>query len=180
MPDCRRLAVRRHRRTPRGATWCFSGPNAPAPNGPAAESESAGSLTAGAGRAALVRRRLLERRRSRWGPRSAGAEPARLEAALPLGWAQPKTPAVKSEVPVTTTGHLSCSCPAAKSKNFVSRARTTALRSVVLPAWDLEELAGPVSTPPAPVLAPLLERPALPQGNCAEPRAVFHFPYGWS
>jgi hypothetical protein len=32
------------------------------------------------------------------------------------------------------------------------------------------------SHPPAPVLAPLLERPALPQGNCAEPRAVFHWP----
>ena len=30
------------------------------------------------------------------------------------------------------TGQLSCSCPAQKSKNFVSRARTTPLRSVVL------------------------------------------------
>ena len=30
---------------------------------------------------------------------------------------------------------LSRSCPAQKSKNFVSRARTTSLRSVVLPTW---------------------------------------------
>ena len=30
------------------------------------------------------------------------------------------------------TGQLSCFCPAQKSKNFVSRARTTPLRSVVL------------------------------------------------
>ena len=63
-------------------------------------------------------------------------------------------------MPVTATGQLSCSCPTQKSKNFVSSGEeTTALRSVVLPAWDLEELAGPVSTPPAPVLAPMLERP---------------------
>jgi hypothetical protein len=64
---------------------------------------------------------------------------------------------------------LSCSCPAAKSKNFVSRARTTALRSVVLPAWDLEELAGPASTPPAPVLAPLW---SAPEFACTSAAAV--------
>jgi hypothetical protein len=37
---------------------------------------------------------------------------------------------------------LSCSCPAAKSKNFVSRARTTPLRSVVLPASGSSKVAG--------------------------------------
>ena len=50
-------------------------------------------------------------------------------------WAgRSETPAVESEVSVTATGQLSCSCPIQKSKNFVFRARTTSLRSVVLPA----------------------------------------------
>jgi hypothetical protein len=49
--------------------------------------------------------------------------------------AKPKTPAVESEVSVDRDKTLSYSCLVSKSKNFVSRARTTPLRSVVLPAW---------------------------------------------
>src|ERR1017187_4288483 len=41
-------------------------------------------------------------------------------------------------------------------------------RSVVLPAWDLEELAGPVSTPPAPSPCPDGVQPRIL--GCATPR----------
>src|ERR1017187_1143059 len=44
---------------------------------------------------------------------------------------------------------LSCSCLAQKRKNFVSRARTTSLRSVVLSRLGPQEFVGPVSAPPA-------------------------------
>jgi hypothetical protein len=43
---------------------------------------------------------------------------------------------------------LSCFCSAQKSKNFVSRARTTPLRSVVLPAWGPKEPDYAVPLPP--------------------------------
>ena len=46
MPDCRRLVLRRHRRSPRGATRCFGGPGASATNGSTAEGEGARSLSA--------------------------------------------------------------------------------------------------------------------------------------
>src|ERR1017187_2157407 len=46
MPDRRRLALRRHRRTPRGATRCFGGPGASAADRPAAGGEDARSLSA--------------------------------------------------------------------------------------------------------------------------------------
>jgi hypothetical protein len=60
----------------------------------------------------------------------------------------PKTEAVEAPVAGDRDGTLSCSCPAQKSKNFVSRERNTPLRSVFLSAWEC-------SAPPAPVLAPL-------------------------
>src|ERR1017187_3689810 len=52
---------------------------------------------------------------------------------------------------------LSRSCPTQKSKNFVSRARTTSLRFVVL-----SRLVWPVSVPPA--LAPVPECPVIHRG----------------
>src|ERR1019366_6661417 len=48
-----------------------------------------------------------------------------------------KTPARPVAAPTDKT--LSCSCPAQKRKNFVSRARTTSLRSVVLSAQKLQK-----------------------------------------
>src|ERR1022692_4949240 len=71
---------------------------------------------------------------------------------------------------------LSCSCLVSKRKNFVSRARTTPLRSVILPASGSQRFAGPVSAPPAPVLAPMLERPALAQEivRTHEPCSTFY------
>ena len=62
--------------------------------------------------------------------------------------AKPKTPAMESEVSVTATGQLSCLCPTQKSKNFVSRARTTPLRFVVLSRPGVGKLAGPVCVLP--------------------------------
>ena len=50
---------------------------------------------------------------------------------------------------------VSCSCPAPKSKNFVSRARNTPLRSVFLSAWEAK--VSWACRPPAPVFAPLVE-----------------------
>src|ERR1035437_7982707 len=47
VPDCRRLELRRYRRSPRDATRRFGGPGASAADGSAAESESSGALTAG-------------------------------------------------------------------------------------------------------------------------------------
>ena len=75
---------------------------------------------------------LRERRRSRQlpGPRRPG--PAKLEAALPVGWTQPIETSCGGRGAGDHDRTLSCSCPAAKSKNFVSRARTTSLRCVVL------------------------------------------------
>ena len=48
----------------------------------------------------------------------------------------PKTEAVEAPVAGDRDGTLSCSCPAQKSKNFVSRERNTPLRSVFLSAWE--------------------------------------------
>jgi hypothetical protein len=59
---------------------------------------------------------------------------------------------------------LSCSCPTQKSKNFVSRARTTSLRCVALPR--LGESSAWASPPPA----------LAPGGIVRLPLGVFHFP----
>src|SRR5664280_2863097 len=56
---------------------------------------------------------------------------ARLEAALPLDWAKPKTRDDDERAAGDRNNTLSCSCLVSKRKNFVSRARTTLLRSVV-------------------------------------------------
>ena len=65
---------------------------------------------------------------------------------------------------------LSRSCPTSKSKNFVSRARATPLRSVSRLG---AEISWASSAPPAPVLAPLAaERPGAPsrpRNRAAEP-----------
>ena len=50
----------------------------------------------------------------------------------------PKTEAVKAWWPVERDKTLSRSCLVQKSKNFVSKARNTLLRSVFLSAWGLE------------------------------------------
>ena len=55
-----------------------------------------------------------------------------MEAAAPLGRA--KDTGYGERAAGYRDGTLSCSCPTQKRKNFVSRARTTPLRSVVLPA----------------------------------------------
>ena len=60
----------------------------------------------------------------------------------PGGWLEsrksdPTTEAIESPVGRwTATGHCLVSFPAQKSKNFVSRARNTPLRSVFLSAWE--------------------------------------------
>jgi|ERR1035438_7842313 hypothetical protein len=69
---------------------------------------------------------------------------AKLEAALLVDRAKPKTPAVESEVSVDRDRTLSRSCLVQKSKNFVYRARTTPLRFAVLSRLGVGKLAGPV------------------------------------
>ena len=56
---------------------------------------------------------------------------------------------------------LSCYCLVPKRKNFVSRARTTSLRSVAPPAWGYKKFAGPVSAPIARLL-PIMRLGDLP------------------
>ena len=73
---------------------------------------------------------------------------------------------------------LSRSCPTSKSKNFVSRARATPLRSVSRLG---AEISWASSAPPAPVLAPLAaERPGAPsrpRNRAAEPDYRLIVPY---
>ena len=186
MPDCRRLALRRHRRSPRGATRCFGGPGASATNGSTAEGEGARSLSA---------REANRQGRSDCAPLTAGlAGKTAVEATTRAANPKPRTGQVGGGTAAGGPGE-------AKDTGYGERGVGDSDRTVVLFVSDPEEqklrfqgadhsaalrgpsrlggkIAGPVSAPPAPMLAPMLERPGLPQEIVAEPRAVFHFSYG--
>src|ERR1019366_8055130 len=80
---------------------------------------------------------------------------SRADAWLKSSESDPKTEAVEAWWPVDHDKTASCSCLVQKSKNFVSRARNTPLRSVFLSAWEAK--VSWARRPPAPVFAPLVE-----------------------
>jgi hypothetical protein len=80
---------------------------------------------------------------------SAGVEAGRVVGPKHEGWL--KSPAVRGR-----DRTLSRSCPAQKSKNFVSRPGTLRCAPCSFPPGS-RKVAGPVSAPPVPVFAPLVE-----------------------
>src|ERR1017187_1639664 len=107
MPDCRRLAIRRHRRTLRGATRCFGGQDASAANRSAADGEGARSLrlrrrrTGRGARTSAPPTAALAGKAAEVTARSAEASPGQVEGGAGAGRAKTKTPAVESEMPAT-------------------------------------------------------------------------------
>ena len=92
--------------------------------------------------------------------------PSKLEAALPLGWGEAKDTGCgeRSAGNRDKTPSRSLSCP--EGQNFVSRARTTSLRSVLLP-----RLGGNTSSaiPPSPWAGSRVPPTSLPPNCCDQP-----------
>ena len=79
---------------------------------------------------------------------------SRADAWLKSSESDSKTEAVEAWWPVDHDKTASCSCLVQKSKNFVSRARNTPLRSVFLSAWEAKvswACSGPSGSLPVPL-----------------------------
>ena len=142
------------------------------------EPERAGGEQAGALGLLPRRRGWLERPRSRWrpGPPRPGPVPAKLEAALPVDRAKPKTPGVERAVPVTTTGH--CPVPVLPRRAKTSFPGRGPLRYA---PWSFPpgvgKLAGPVPTRQRQSSRRCLSGPRSPRGivRSHEPCSTGHY-----